>query len=35
MSEFVDNLEEVFDDPEIAREWGVRTFEAALRSRKK
>lgn len=27
--------DEIYDDPEIAREWGVRGFEAALRSRKK
>ena len=27
--------EEIYDDPETAREWGVRAFEAALRSRKK
>jgi len=27
--------EEIFDDPGVAKEWGVRAFEAALRSRKK
>ena len=26
--------EEIFDDPDIAREWAVRAFEAALRGRK-
>lgn len=26
--------EEIFDDPEAARQWAVRAFEAALRSRK-
>ena len=26
--------EEIFDDPEIAKEWAVRAFEAALRGRK-
>ena len=26
--------EEIFDDPEIAREWAIRAFEAALRGRK-
>lgn len=26
--------EEIFDDPDLAREWAVRAFEAALRSRK-
>lgn len=27
--------EEVFDDPEQARQWAIRAFEAALRGRKK
>ena len=27
--------EEIYDDPEIAKEWAVKAFEAALRSRKK
>lgn len=27
--------EEIYDDPEIAKQWAVRAFEAALRSRKK
>ena len=27
--------EEIYDDPEVAREWAIRAFEAALRSRKK
>ncbi|NNJ91324.1 MAG: TfoX/Sxy family protein [Gammaproteobacteria bacterium] len=27
--------DEIYDDPEIAREWCARAFEAALRSRKK
>lgn len=26
--------EEIFDDPELAKEWAIRAFESALRSRK-